>query len=60
MSFEILKPDINFSVMKVLDVILQNKIASSTLLFNVEFKMSENGNPLQCFCLKNPMDGGAW
>ena len=35
MSFEILKPDINFSVMKVLDVILQNKIASSTLLFNV-------------------------
>ena len=19
-----------------------------------------NGNPLQCSCLKNPMDGGAW
>ena len=19
-----------------------------------------NGNPLQCFCLKNPRDGGAW
>ena len=19
-----------------------------------------NGNPLQCFCLENPMDGGAW
>ena len=20
----------------------------------------ENGNPLQYFCLENPMDGGAW
>ena len=20
----------------------------------------ENGNPLQCSCLENPMDGGAW
>ena len=20
----------------------------------------ENGNPLQCFCLENPRDGGAW
>ena len=20
----------------------------------------ENGNPLQCPCLKNPLDGGAW
>ena len=19
-----------------------------------------NGNPLQCYCLENPMDGGAW
>ena len=19
-----------------------------------------NGNPLQCFCLENPLDGGAW
>ena len=19
-----------------------------------------NGNPLQCSCLENPMDGGAW
>ena len=19
-----------------------------------------NGNPLQCFCLENPRDGGAW
>ena len=19
-----------------------------------------NGNPLQCFCLENPMEGGAW
>ena len=19
-----------------------------------------NGNPLQCFCLENPMDGGTW
>ncbi|KAM7231024.1 hypothetical protein CapIbe_018514, partial [Capra ibex] len=19
-----------------------------------------NGNPLQCFCLENPVDGGAW
>ena len=22
--------------------------------------MAENGNPLQCSCLENPRDGGAW
>ena len=27
----------------------------------VEGKDGEgNGNPLQCFCLENPRDGGAW
>ena len=24
------------------------------------FPGEENGNPLQCSCLENPMDGGAW
>ena len=24
------------------------------------FSGEGNGNPLQCFCLENPRDGGAW
>ena len=24
------------------------------------FLLGDNGNPLQYFCLENPMDGGAW
>ena len=35
-----------------------------TVLFNlgiVQLPSGEgNGNPLQYFCLENPMDGGAW
>ena len=26
----------------------------------VVYEMQGNGNPLQCSCLENPMDGGAW
>ena len=29
--------------------------------FTVHLKLGEeNGNPLQCSCLENPRDGGAW
>ena len=31
---------------------------------HVDFSLSHtgegNGNPLQCYCLENPRDGGAW
>ena len=30
------------------------------LVFNSVFKGEGNGTPLQCSCLENPMDGGAW
>ena len=30
------------------------------LVFNSVFKGEGNGTPLQCSCLKNPVDGGAW
>ena len=33
------------------------------LLFNMLSRLvigEGNGNPLQCFCLENPRDGGAW
>ena len=28
--------------------------------FSLSFIGEGNGNPLQCSCLENPMDGGAW
>ena len=28
--------------------------------FSLSCVGEENGNPLQCSCLENPMDGGAW
>ena len=28
--------------------------------FSLSFIGEENGNPLQCSCLENPRDGGAW
>ena len=28
--------------------------------FSLSFIGEGNGNPLQCFCLENPRDGGAW
>ena len=30
------------------------------LKYNITFNGEGNGNPLQCFCLENPRDGGAW
>ena len=31
-----------------------------TFHFSLSFIGEENGNPLQCSCLENPRDGGAW
>jgi len=28
--------------------------------FSLSFTGEGNGNPLQCYCLENPRDGGAW
>ena len=28
--------------------------------FSLSFMGEGNGNPLQCSCLENPRDGGAW
>ena len=39
-------------------------LRDTTERFHFHFSLShtggENGNPLQCFCLENPRDGGAW
>ena len=35
-------------------------IFSVRLIFLLFFKGEGNGNPLQYFCLEDPMDGGAW
>ena len=34
--------------------------SNSSLFLWVLFDREENGNPLQCSCLENPRDGGAW
>ena len=44
-------------------IILTQRIELSGLIVLVMFirKHGEgNGNPLQCSCLENPVDGGAW
>ena len=36
------------------------KYLSSVLITSVAFCGEGNGTPLQCSCLENPRDGGAW
>ena len=40
------------------------RLSDFTFTFHFHFSLScigkGNGNPLQCFCLENPRDGGAW
>ena len=40
------------------------KVADTTERLHFHFSLScigeGNGNPLQCSCLENPRDGGAW
>ena len=31
-----------------------------SVTFNILILGERNGNPLQCSCLENPRDGGAW
>ena len=43
----------------------EKQIVSLKILSNFTFKkigqmLEGNGNPLQCSCLENPRDGGAW
>ena len=36
-------------------------VTESQSIFNLMIRKGEgNGNPLQCSCLENPRDGGAW
>ena len=41
-----------------------HKESDTTELLHFDFSLScigeRNGNPLQCSCLENPRDGGAW
>ena len=47
---------VSFAVQELLSLIRSHLF---TFVFN--FRYSEvNGNPLQCSCLENPRDGGAW
>ena len=42
---------------------LSHKVHKTVLYISVSFVVSYgegNGNPLQCSCLENPRDGGAW
>ena len=42
----------------------QTRLSNFTFTFHFHFSLSRigegNGNPLQCSCLENPRDGGAW
>ena len=42
----------------------QTRLSDFTLAFHFGFSLScageGKGNPLQCSCLENPRDGGAW
>ena len=36
------------------------RLSNFTFTFHFHALEKENGNPLQCSCLENPRDGGAW
>ena len=36
------------------------RLQSFTFFLSIVSFGEGNGNPLQCSCLENPMDGGAW
>ena len=38
----------------------QTRVSDFTFFLSVVPFGEGNGNPLQCSCLENPMDGGAW
>ena len=42
----------------------RTRLSDFTFTFHFHFSLSSigegNGNPLQCSCLENPRDGGAW
>ena len=42
----------------------RTQLSDFTFTFHFHFSLSSigegNGNPLQCSCLENPRDGGAW
>ena len=38
----------------------QTRLSNFTFTFHFHALEKEMGNPLQCSCLENPRDGGAW
>jgi len=38
----------------------QTRLSDFTFTFHFHALEKANGNPLQCSCLENPRDGGAW
>ena len=38
----------------------QTRLSDFTFFLSIVPFGEGNGNPLQCSCLENPMDGGAW
>ena len=38
----------------------QTRLSDFTFFLSIVPFGEENGNPLQCSCLENPMGGGAW
>ena len=55
-----------FVIIWKLMYLLKSSLYFPFVISSVEFKLSKffsgegNGIPLQCSCLENPMDGGAW
>ena len=40
---------------------VENKVRKiAQIWINAKLRTEGNGNPLQCSCLENPRDGGAW
>ena len=46
------------------ELLSSSKVSDTTERLHFHFSLSfmgeGNGNPLQCSCLENPRDGGAW
>ena len=49
-----------FRGLKILEPICTRVIGKKELTCLVSTSGGGNGNPLQCSCLENAMDGGAW
>ena len=58
--FQIFKKNLSFLKLKNLSLCYLLNQRMCVLGLTITFRGEGNGNPLQCSCLANPMDGGAW